>query len=857
MDKNRITFIGTESPVSARAASAGNCLRVVNLRHRNGSLQPVGEPQLMYQLPDPSRKLVYVHVCNNTRHHISYNNRNIYHEYDFAEDGTKTTVNQKLTTLDDDFSSISSLGNTLIVVCPRKIIYLLYKGNKYITLGDRPPMPTITFREFSTRIFDTNVPEYNLTGEVDTMTETIEKNFASRELGYYYKIRENAYSNFRFTQPIAVRYALRLYDGSHILPSPPIVLCHRNLEILSSMKYARFHYLQNDNTTLVSTYTILLYTFILGYRIENIDLENWCDIVKGIDIFVTKEVPLFSEDAPQNTTYTKENDNVHLYTYYTPLDKMEQIGQTLLDETLYYKLASIENLQPDSTGIFQEIKHSIRPDDIIYQQRLTVDTTNFGIFGARQSYIYNNRLHLADIVRQYYEGYPATLFQCGEVNDDDIIEAGVYIRTTLQHPDGSSNSVLWRGVMTHFTPILSPMLSYPDYNATSMEIVIRHEGYEYRKTFALKSIANENRASYLDSQLKNINVFAWEKRPITDEIANDFPSQSESITLYHHNRMNVSEIDNPFFFPAELTYTISGGTITGIATTIAALSQGQYGEFPLYIFTNEGIWAMQIGDGEVCYARNTPINREIVRPNTDIVSTENAVIYATDKGLSMINGANSSIILSFTSYPERAFENLLPSILPDLSAACADNRSIPDFFAGDFSLGYLHTKDELIFCNSAFNYSLVLHLPTQHIYRLSKRYITLLDGYNALLAQNSNGLVYDLYHENPVTTQIALITRPIGDGSDSYLRLRQVAWRMHGSNLNATLAITGSHEPEGSCGTLHKAIYRGHVAGHVPIRLHASPYKYYRLLLSGWANYDFHIDCADLAIEPCKNNKLR
>lgn len=80
---------------------------------------------------------------------------------------------------------------------------------------------------------------------------------------------------------------------------------------------------------------------------------------------------------------------------------------------------------------------------------------------------------------------------------------------------------------------------------------------------------------------------------------------------YVPGKLRVSAVYNPFSFPQTNTYTISSGSVLGMAAATAALSQGQYGEFPLYVFTTDGIWALRQGSGDILYASQSPVNREV------------------------------------------------------------------------------------------------------------------------------------------------------------------------------------------------------------------------------------------------------
>jgi hypothetical protein len=65
------------------------------------------------------------------------------------------------------------------------------------------------------------------------------------------------------------------------------------------------------------------------------------------------------------------------------------------------------------------------------------------------------------------------------------------------------------------------------------------------------------------------------------------------------------------------------------------LSDAKFGEFPLYVFTKEGIYAMQTGT-ETGYSNIVPIAKDvIINPNT--LATSGAVFFFTEKGLHAIS----------------------------------------------------------------------------------------------------------------------------------------------------------------------------------------------------------------------------
>ncbi len=854
MNNNRITFIGSSQQKSARNTENGECHRIVNLRQQSNSLTSVGNNPIDFVLADTSRILLYVHTCNEQQHFISQSLQTLYHESDNSTiDGTRTNVNKVIITLDEELCSITSIGTTLIATTSSKIYYIIYREGGYKILGNHPPMPIIRLEDNIDNRWGKYLSRISYTGKVDKSNTEAIKSLNNTIMSTFYELREKAYKNNYFAQPIVARYALRLYDGSHILPSPPIALCTLSYSETALSRKANFVYHPDYDITNMDTIDIMVTGFNLRYTIEDYQLDDWRDIVTGIDIFVSKEIPLI-KDGDIDGEFTLDEGNNTTYQFTLPLTGKSFVEKSACEETLFYKFTSID-LNSIEIGATKDIENEIRPEDIIYEPRLEVDTSGFYHIGAQKSFAYNGRLHLADITRQLYEGYPINLF----INsyDNDANPAMTYIRTTIANANGSVSEVLTYAKIPFFNYTLSALLSYPDSNATSMKIAIRHDGHEYSKTFALRSIGNENRATYVNSQLSNINVMDWYCKDVTPNNVEDFPTKSQTCTRQSRNEMIVSELNNPFFFPSELTFNISNGIIVGIATTTIALSQGQYGEFPLYIFTNEGIWSMQLGDGNICYNRCNLINNANVDKSMPTITTERSIIYRAGNNLYYLNGSDSNILLPLTSMKEQYFESCIPALLGNTNSAFIDKTSLADYLSGDISMGYIDMYNELIICNPAYKYCIVLGLQSGHIYRKECSIRRIVQSGNRLWAQSSNNAIYDIGKENNSMSTMCLISQPIQLIPDAYARVQQIVLRMSCSNANITMKVIAAHEPDGTYNNIYTASYNGTIAGHLPLRLLAPGYKHFRIIIYGTVSHDFILDCADIMFEPVNVNKLR
>ena len=108
------------------------------------------------------------------------------------------------------------------------------------------------------------------------------------------------------------------------------------------------------------------------------------------------------------------------------------------------------------------------------------------------------------------------------------------------------------------------------------------------------------------------------------------PEESQREQLYK-NGLKVSQVNNPFNFPDENTYLIGTGTIRNLSSNAMRISEGQFGQFPLYILTTENIYALNVGQ-EVLYTTQSPVSNE--SPTSDVIcQTPFGVIFIGKKRL--------------------------------------------------------------------------------------------------------------------------------------------------------------------------------------------------------------------------------
>lgn len=847
--KSRFTFNGIKRATSPALSQPGDCSAIVNLRQKSGSLVPVNSPEIYYKPAQSDRQLLYIHNCYDGEHHITADRYAIFHEV-FIDKETQalSQKSEKLFTFDSPVTLAQSIGNTLIVVCTKNVYYLLYKNGSYIFLGERPEMPEISFYSYTKYTDAYNVAEYTFMKGYNNPTRLDTEDINYFNTAYYnafFQLQEKAWNRYYFVQPILIRYALKLYDDSYLFASSPVMIAQPDPIQPCRMSIR----LRNSNELCTGSFggQIIAGNYSISYFVHRINLDDWTDIVKSIDIYVTPEATIFEPDQKQQgltykITRTESNGTVSfVLNGDISFLSQETIQKRYLQSPLFYKIATIENYTELEPNHAYDIDNKIRPDMLVHEEVLSPDNTTLLSMGAEVSYVYNKRLHLANLTRKLFPGFPLSLFRADKKSSG---AATAYVVTYLKTERGESR-VVWSGELAYYGNSFSPLLSYPDSNAYQMDIAVKFGTTIYRGSFPLTPSKYENRADYLEKSLTAI-VLQSDTSGSTSLVV----PQPENDSFSQNNILRVSQVENPFSFPAELTYTVSNKDITGIATVTSALSEGQFGEFPLYLFTEEGIWALQNGSGETCYGLQHQLSREPISKDFPIIPLEEAVVFASSKELSLLQGATVQPILSFDEIIYEKNEIIKDHNLSEVMLqATYDNSTLAQYVKNSI-IAYNSLDKELIFCLPEVEYSLVLHLPTLYMYRATQIYTHFLSDASHLLGQDQDGTVYDLKQKkNSFNQEISILSRPISFQYDTFQRWRELSLRASNTVRQVVLSLWGGNDPEGTFTRIGKISCSQKLPGKMTLRATGPAYKYFRILVTGTVSNDFHLDAVDVLFD--------
>lgn len=236
------------------------------------------------------------------------------------------------------------------------------------------------------------------------------------------------------------------------------------------------------------------------------------------------------------------------------------------------------------------------------------------------------------------------------------------------------------------------------------------------------------------------------------------------------NAMNVSAPFNPYVFPVEYSYSF-GGKICDVVASYIPISSTQVGQYPLNVFTSNGIFALEQGNGSTLYSNITPLQPMAI--DGKATSTPVGTFFSSSKSLYLLSGreaANLSYILNgereLTLRDNEAFNKL-----------CCNNRGVfynyspilssKDFeeYIADASLVYDQLNNELYISSNddSINYSYVFNIDSKTYHKVAKKYRRAANGSRyALEVVGGDSNVVDLHTESDYDMQpILLQSRPM------------------------------------------------------------------------------------------------
>ena len=939
-----IKYSGFSAVPSDYECSDGSLAVSINLLPEDGALQPVNPPSEVMQLED-GEVVKYIHKTSAFTHYIVYSSTT--GKISSIDKSTSNRVN--LGTL-YSVSHFNAVGNTLLAFTNQGFYYYLWKNNAYTKLGDHIPDIEVSFglvghprlfslSDDSKSTFTINFDGISEDAIYNELSETNKTKITDQIMAKVNKfVAQETVNKGRFCFPFFVRYALRLFDGSLVYHSAPILMNPST----KAAPIVWWNRVKGKKSYTEATCDIMLMAASLDYKVirnsDSYDLDDWSDIIKSIDVFISK--PIYTYDQNGKITSFADTDNydtkfigrlyadnkdsvasskaedkllgtfsskdfldyycewsyAYIYAMYYSSDRTYpstafhlpeftegKVSETLKNTSTFYKLCSIEI----ADALADNKRKDIVVDDeylqsLVTREAMTDDYLTHDQLHADYSFAYNSRLNLAGLKRKPFCGFVAqsmfaycnrrynwqpngtTLNITMATSSTDEYQIAVYIKENGEEyavKSGTGYYGLFGMQLFNSSEMTSGgsttnmskhswgcYVFYPNPNAYKMVI------YNcYSPCYAIDLKAHEflNGAfAVLDYELVREKNFTSLPSVYPTEYDNSFPIEIA-------NKIYTSEVNNPFYFPLLGINTVGTGEIKGICSAAKALSQGQFGQFPLYAFTTEGVWALEVSSTGT-YSARQPITRDVCINPDGITQLDSAVLFPTDRGIMLISGSQTQCISEAinSEYPFDATQ--LPGFTKlhaMLGHEPATDKCLPTLPFTEFlkkcQMIYDYVHQRVIVYAPSVTYAYVYSLKTQQWGMIFSRLSSHLNSYPDALAVDASNAVLNFSVPKAEAVKCLYTTRPLKLEAANILKtIDSVIQRGFFRKGNVATALYGSRD-----------LVNWHLVwsskDHYLRGFRGSPYKYFRIAGVATLGVDENIFGASVQFTPRQNNQPR
>lgn len=492
--------------------------------------------------------------------------------------------------------------------------------------------------------------------------------------------------------------------------------------------------------------------------------EKLKDFILSVDVFITRPI-LPVESGEQETI-----DNFQCVEHRKIKDKKAFLDELHTSQRAFYKIMEIpfedcvyggKLTFTDKDFVNTAFKNLTSKDTLVSYSNHTM------LYNI--SYNFNQKIHIADFK---YNLYKPNYYQLTDKNNTYTGSKSVYINAKLliDGKEYTTQTTGYFGMSTH----LHSTIYYPDTRAKSVTIYISKEGeYYYYKEFSLKSSDIIDYAYYEDEDGLSVtrDFETWNTINV-----NDFRNKYNDVVENSiNNIMRVSNVGNPIVFPYTYSYQIGNGDIIGMSSNSVALSQGQFGEHKLFIFTTDGIWAMKTDTtGKGFYLDQDPVSREVCNNRNSICQIDGGVVFSSEKGLMIISGSNATLLSKELNGKPLSIDNRVynTSVNNQNLVLLKGNHSNVDFreylSQGGTFVTFLYKKNKLIIYNNNYSYCYLFDIETKVTTKLAYTFTYSISDYpNDKLV--SGIFIYEFPIEsNDEYIDTLLQTRPIKVGSHDF-----------------------------------------------------------------------------------------
>lgn len=718
----------------------------------------------------------------------------------------------------ENIVDVTSIGNILIVSTNQRRYFSLLVDGSYNYLGTRIPFPKANIfpenklvssgyckiqtqykywesdKALLNKVIDSSFPLYSdAKADADKLRE-----FAESVRG--------SYPNY-YSRPVLVRYSLEILGGYEIISNPVLIGSRGDAQfslpisnVVNHSTMSPYHvrgYRENDeNGNTIFDVAVNVYSIYINWLSDKETIgelmDKWKDIVTRIKVYVSDDIrcesydnisgcKLGEESSNPNTTEGILPEIVGTYPRFVYLEKDYPTIEEMDSKSVFFCVNEI--------SLSDALSKTIKLNAYTTDNRYTLPTMPENIVDPNINLIsetvltYNKRLFMGNI-RKDYPVAPG-LFSVFALDNGDYGDIQYDIAFLMKNTGSTLDSVV-RGeiniIAGKYGPV--PYIVYPSpkcyaaiikftdgITTTLVKVKMREHpsmvGYSY---------FYKDTCPYYSTLLEKANEGLDEDIELLDNSI-EFPEENNPL-ISSGGMVYASAVNNPFIVESFLSLS---GEIEGMSLLTTALSSGQFGQFPVILFTTEGIWVAQVTE-EGKFYNVVPLSRDrLLGDKKQILQLDQAITYFSPSGLKLLEqDANFSDISSVMNGKHYNLDKALQDMLDPVGfgayiSILTDSESFNDFMlaaSGVFD-GY---NKRIIYFNNAKTYAYVFSLESKTWHKLSipfdSEFIGVLNSYPEALVAFRKGDSYKIYnYSTPLSTvnmtesaeeqHSILITRPI------------------------------------------------------------------------------------------------
>ena len=691
--------------------SSGACEEMINLRPTGTGLAPVRS--FTINVENSQYDCIFVHESSLGTNYIAIK-INGYSIDIYRVSETGEVIGSKVGSLDitgashisTDDINFAYTGNVFMIsVCDREDEFFgakeyMYDGAQYVEKALSIPSVSATFLVSNT-----------IRGSYSVATNTAMSDAQLKELLSDSINKNESEDEYFCAGPVIVAVAYKTKGGDTICtnqflfydPTEAIQENTRNYYDSGRNAYHSIFENREPGTEEITSYSTWVGGIHLSLSLSV--LSSWDDeksIIDSVEIYCSRPSPIIDPYYKSLIEYGS-GMNHSWYAYGKPASEMD-LGDELLFLQKSIPVKEIINAPYNSYEFLLKFGGNVQTTSTTLEADAG-ETYRYG-----KMYAFNSRYHFFDSVTKtkimmpnyrYYNStaslvtrYCFVVFNDG-MKDNTIFLGGsdTYKETGLQYIISSSSRI--KKVILYERGVLS--------SVAHIFVMSPSNRYNYSINYG-----NEDETETLSPSSNIYETLIGE-------------GAKSSIIIDESTAINVSEQYDPFVFLPLHSYA-APGKVVDIKQQMVAVRDVSYGDYPLNVFTNRGVYALLQGSGTVLYGAFRSVSNLISSSNS--VSTEMGTFFLAAGSMWCISGSSTVLVSDALSMgPHKYIRDCSGytslSGMSGMSMQPYESIVPFDIFSQGARLAYNRKRDEIIVSHPSYDYSYVLSLKYRQWFKLS------------------------------------------------------------------------------------------------------------------------------------------